>query len=1376
MAKFLSNISLEQANDIQFKTAAGANAGKIEQDGNDLVLTNAVGDVLLGDGDADVYIGDGTNNVDILFEQSGNIKADDSASSVTLTIGSSNTTLNLISPNVNGSISLGVTGVSNVLTLTSSSSKIVFDYEAAQTGEYTNEVPLLQIDRSGSPITILSRVSSSGAVVLGADDMVHIAAGDTKTVVKANRNMAEEQVVFSSEAGFIAYGFPDNGVTWANRNEFKFRSDSATASQNGLYIGDGGNTQFIDLSRNLTVGTIGSGAITSTGKITGTELEGTSLDINGNADISGTLNVHQGVEIADVIDGEFTALRLMNQKTYGSGTGTNEKVRFVMGISESGHAFSTREGFAIDLGISAESDSSDGIVLFKVRDGGTLGTYQTVNGSDKSVAFAGNVTAGSNSLTAGSLDINGAADISGILSAGQINMDGALNATSTGQFHSTLYIRSSIQTMNKAANAFLNFAARDTTGSETVMNLSNIGTLTAAGEIEGGSLDINGNADISGALTLGTALAIAEGGTGATASTGWLNSNSFANFLSTSADWDTITTRGSYRLTGNTNNIFGAGSHATGIVVIQDDNNYGFQLFAKGSSDNQEHLAYRYRTTSWSSTQIILTKTLGDGRYATTAQGTLATNALPKAGGTMSGAIAMGSQNITGAGTITGTTLTGTSLDINGAADISGNLFTGGKVLVNQGSDLTTQAFQVNGFIDITDVTGTALRWYNGSTFRGGLGLDSWAHSGSSNDITMYISGDNSFHVSTNNVKRAEFNATGLNVVGELEADSLDIDGNADISGTLTVGSSAQHHVSQYTAPDNQVSFNRTSSSDQWFRIITSTSAQKRIKLSVSSNGDNTNTQDQYFIAQSGYSMQSHIFRLPGTKYNTSKLISVMSLNPSGSTQDVWIKLLGMSSGTGTTVISANVPISSSSVILGTATTTKPTLQTGDTELEISVADRNAFTTMSSRGGKFGGDVTVAGEVEAASLDISGDADIDGTLNADGLDIDGNADISGNLAVDGIANLDNTDIDGTFNATGTTFDVNSSTSLTLDNTNTTNGVKINTATSGSPVTIGHATSEVLIADNLTINGNLTTKGDVIIENTTNLAIRDTIITLNDGTSGTSGTDSSDIGIMMERHGTNKFFGYDASENEFIMVESTADVSGAVSGVQMGTTQTLAANIRAYDSIKIGETANDAVSVFPASTTTSLGTSNTLVPTQNAVKSYVDAKTWNWNDITAGTVPSTILNSNVTSVSGNAGTVTNGVYTTGDQNIAGKKTFTNPTKLEQTWFYDMSAGSLDTTGYACAGLSAGNNGSSATFVFECGGGAGSTYQKIVYNCWNVSGTWNTSKDVDEGANDFDVTVSSNASTITFTFKTRSGSQNYTPRVHVQAMGSYIVTTY
>ena len=91
---FLNNIIIDDSGHIQFKTATGVDAGKINQDGNDLVLTNAVGDILLGDGASDVYIGDGTNNVDIIFEQSGAIKGDGS-SSVTLTLGGANTTLKL---------------------------------------------------------------------------------------------------------------------------------------------------------------------------------------------------------------------------------------------------------------------------------------------------------------------------------------------------------------------------------------------------------------------------------------------------------------------------------------------------------------------------------------------------------------------------------------------------------------------------------------------------------------------------------------------------------------------------------------------------------------------------------------------------------------------------------------------------------------------------------------------------------------------------------------------------------------------------------------------------------------------------------------------------------------------------------------------------------------------------------------------------------------------------------------------------------------------------------------------------------------------------------------------------------------------------------
>ena len=258
--KFFNNLELEQASHVQFKTAAGANAGKIEQSGDDLLLTNATGDILLGSGSADVNIGDGTNNVDIRFEQSMAIFAD-SSSTRTLTLGGVNTNVVAESPPLNTPTIAGAASMNNTLTFTTSQGFILFDYEpSGDTGMYSNTVPLLKIDRNGSPQTILQRDSEMGALTLGIDDTVAICAGDTRTNVRANMNFVGEQVILAAESGFYAFGFPNNDTTWSNRNVFRFRSDSATASENGLYIGDGTTTgfQFTDLNRNLTVASVTS--------------------------------------------------------------------------------------------------------------------------------------------------------------------------------------------------------------------------------------------------------------------------------------------------------------------------------------------------------------------------------------------------------------------------------------------------------------------------------------------------------------------------------------------------------------------------------------------------------------------------------------------------------------------------------------------------------------------------------------------------------------------------------------------------------------------------------------------------------------------------------------------------------------------------------------------------------------------------------------------------------------------------------------------------------------------------------------------------------------------------------------------------------------
>ena len=108
-------------------------------------------------------------------------------------------------------------------------------------------------------------------------------------------------------------------------------------------------------------------------------------------------------------------------------------------------------------------------------------------------------------------------------------------------------------------------------------------------------------------------------------------------------------------------------------------------------------------------------------------------------------------------------------------------------------------------------------------------------------------------------------------------------------------------------------------------------------------------------------------------------------------------------------------------------------------------------------------------------------------------------------------------------------------------------------------------------------------------------------------------------------------------------------------------------------------------------------------------------------------------------------------------------------------YSKVAGSLNTTGYAVAGLIAGFNGASAGFEFKCYGG-NSKYQRVVYSCHCSGTTWVPGKVIDEGTNDLDVVASANGATITFTFKARSSTQHFSPRIVVQATGHSINSTY
>jgi hypothetical protein len=83
-----------------------------------------------------------------------------------------------------------------------------------------------------------------------------------------------------------------------------------------------------------------------------------------------------------------------------------------------------------------------------------------------------------------------------------LNIGGNFVSSGYVQAFGLLYLRSSVEVMNKAADGFLSLATRNTSGNEAVYDLSNIGTLSTSGNatfagaviIEGGTLEI-GKAD-----------------------------------------------------------------------------------------------------------------------------------------------------------------------------------------------------------------------------------------------------------------------------------------------------------------------------------------------------------------------------------------------------------------------------------------------------------------------------------------------------------------------------------------------------------------------------------------------------------------------------------------------------------------------------------------------------------------------------------------------------------------------------------------------------------------------------------------------------------------------------------------------------------------
>jgi hypothetical protein len=152
---------------------------------------------------------------------------------------------------------------------------------------------------------------------------------------------------------------------------------------------------------------------------------------------------------------------------------------------------------------------------------------------------------------------------------------------------------------------------------------------------------------------------------------------------------------------------------------------------------------------------------------------------------------------------------------------------------------------------------------------------------------------------------------------------------------------------------------------------------------------------------------------------------------------------------------------------------------------------------------------------------------------------------------------------------------------------------------------GTLLSNDITAASVSVNGDVVIIGDFIVNgstttvSSTNTTIADSLLEL---ATGTTGTPANDVGLIIERGDSNNvFIGWDESEDKVIAG------TGTFTGSSTGALTHSKANFEAADVKGSTITAASGASVAEFSTDGTLaGNSDTAVPTEKAVKTYVDA--------------------------------------------------------------------------------------------------------------------------------------------------------------------------
>jgi cytoskeletal protein CcmA (bactofilin family) len=369
-------------------------------------------------------------------------------------------------------------------------------------------------------------------------------------------------------------------------------------------------------------------------------------------------------------------------------------------------------------------------------------------------------------------------------------------------------------------------------------------------------------------------------------------------------------------------------------------------------------------------------------------------------------ALTFSGANVTGSGTFEATTITASTSvipDASGGADLGstsaewGDFYIADDKYINFGSDQNVVVgYDENGNDTLefkANVEGAALA-LTFSADQADDNADTWKLNladGGTWTWDSYTSG--SFAT-----KQTLDTSGNLTITGELDAATLDISGNADIDGTtnldavdidgavqldatLTVGADDQgYDIKFFGDTASAYMLWDTSADDLVFAGSAGIDLAGDIDVDGTANLDNTDIDGTLAV--------------DGT---TISLDATTSLNIDNSNTSN-----GITIGTATSGVPISIGHATSEVTINDNLTVTGTLTLGsnaeltEAELEMldgitagTVAASKAVVVDSNKDAASFRNVTLTGELDAATLDISGNADIDGTTNLDAVDIDG---------------------------------------------------------------------------------------------------------------------------------------------------------------------------------------------------------------------------------------------------------------------------------------------------------------------------------------------------------------------------------------------------